>query len=160
LVLQILLIKYHNKFKIIVLTILKIALCRSIAFLAGIIMFSLGLFKFGFLVNFLSKPVLSGYTSASALIIAISQLKFFFGVPATNSPLLHVLVGEVFSHLPDTNGYAFLFGSVSLLVLLMFKNVRILKKIPKTNVPFPAIFMVVVISTLIGWGAKVGEIYL
>ena len=52
-----------------------ILLAISLALMVGIIQFLMGLFKLGFLVNFLSKPVISGFTSAAAIIIAMSQLK-------------------------------------------------------------------------------------
>ena len=51
----------------------------TLAFLVGVIQFLLGVFRLGFLVNFLSHPVISGFTSAAALIIGLSQLKHLLG---------------------------------------------------------------------------------
>ena len=48
-----------------------IALAITLAFLVGLIQFLLGIFRLGFLVNFLSHPVISGFTSAAALIICL-----------------------------------------------------------------------------------------
>ena len=45
----------------------------------GTIQFAFGLFNLGFIVNFLSKPVISGFTSAAALIIGINQLQHIVG---------------------------------------------------------------------------------
>ena len=52
-----------------------IAMAFFLAFLVGTIQLLLGLFRMGFLVNFLSKPVISGFTSGAAIIIIFSQLK-------------------------------------------------------------------------------------
>ena len=52
-----------------------IQLSITVALIAGIIQMLLGLFRLGFLVNFLSHPVISGFTSAAAFIIGISQLQ-------------------------------------------------------------------------------------
>ena len=52
-------------------------------FMGGIQVF-MGLLKMGFLVNFLSKPVISGFTSAAAIIIGLSQLKHLLGTEIMN----------------------------------------------------------------------------
>ncbi|MCB9235057.1 MAG: solute carrier family 26 protein [Bacteroidia bacterium] len=56
-----------------------------LAFMVGVMQFALGAFRLGFLVNFLSRPVISGFTSAAALIIAFSQLKHLLGVEIPRS---------------------------------------------------------------------------
>lgn len=57
-----------------------IALAVSLAFMVGAIQLLLGVARLGFLVNFLSHPVVSGFTSAAALIIAFSQLRHLLGI--------------------------------------------------------------------------------
>jgi len=52
-----------------------ITLAILLALLMGIMQLAFGVFRLGFLVNFLSKPVISGFTSAAALIIGLNQLK-------------------------------------------------------------------------------------
>ena len=54
-----------------------ISLAIMLALMVGVIQFLLGVFRLGFLVNFLSHPVISGFTSAAALIIGLSQLKHY-----------------------------------------------------------------------------------
>ena len=54
-------------------------LAIMLAFLVGVIQLVLGLLRFGFVTNFLSHPVLSGFTSAAALIIGMAQLKHLVG---------------------------------------------------------------------------------
>ena len=53
-----------------------------LAFMSGAILFALGLLRMGFLANFLSHPVVSGFITASGIIIAASQLKHILGVEA------------------------------------------------------------------------------
>mmetsp|Transcript_84540 Transcript_84540/g.244370 ORF Transcript_84540/g.244370 Transcript_84540/m.244370 type:complete len:920 (-) Transcript_84540:192-2951(-) len=57
----------------------------SVAGLVGVIMLVAWFFKLGFLVSFLGHPVISGFTSGAALIIGLSQWKYFlgFGLPST-----------------------------------------------------------------------------
>ncbi|MEZ5058929.1 MAG: SulP family inorganic anion transporter [Saprospiraceae bacterium] len=62
-----------------------IALAIALALFVGVIQFALGVFRLGFLVNFLSHPVISGFTSAAALIIGLSQLKHLLGVDIPRS---------------------------------------------------------------------------
>ena len=56
-----------------------------LALMMGIIQFIMGLLRMGFIVAFLSKPVISGFTSAAAIIIGLSQLKHFLGMPIPQS---------------------------------------------------------------------------
>ena len=52
-----------------------------LSLIVGIIQLILGIFKMGFFVSFLSKPVISGFTSGAALIISLSQVKYLTGIP-------------------------------------------------------------------------------
>jgi len=99
-----------------------------LAFMMGVLQVIFGFFKLGFLVNFLSRPVISGFTSAAALIIAFSQLKHLLGVNIQSDNKLHSLIISLFQHLKDVNYIAFAIGGISILILIFFK--RITKKIP------------------------------
>ncbi|MEM6866729.1 MAG: SulP family inorganic anion transporter, partial [Bacteroidota bacterium] len=57
-----------------------IALALFLALFVGLLQLVMGFFKMGFLANFLSRPVVSGFTSAAALVIAVSQLKYLMGI--------------------------------------------------------------------------------
>jgi hypothetical protein len=64
-----------------------------LAIIVGSLQVLLGVFRLGFLINFLSKPVLSGFTSACVIIIAVGQLKNIFSVTIDdNAQQLHVLL--------------------------------------------------------------------
>lgn len=81
-----------------------------LALLSGLFLTLLGILRLGFLANFLSHPVISGFITASGLLIAFSQLKHLFGVDAGghNLPqLIEALAGSV----GDTNPYALATGA-------------------------------------------------
>lgn len=73
-------------------TELYIQLAITLALMVGVIQFALGVAKLGFLVNFLSHPVISGFTSAAALIIGLSQLKHLLGVDIPRSHHVHEII--------------------------------------------------------------------
>lgn len=62
-----------------------------LALLSGLMLLVLGLLRLGFLANFLSHPVVSGFISASAIVIAASQLKSLLGIPAKGETLPRLL---------------------------------------------------------------------
>ncbi|WP_404344759.1 SulP family inorganic anion transporter [Vreelandella venusta] len=68
-----------------------------LAALSGLILIAMGVLRLGFLVNFLSHPVISGFVTASGILIAISQLKHILGVEASGHnvvELLRALLGQ------------------------------------------------------------------
>ncbi|MGB1384937.1 MAG: SulP family inorganic anion transporter [Flavobacteriales bacterium] len=69
-----------------------VALALLLAFMMGALQLSMGLLKLGFLVNFLSRPVISGFTSAAALLIGFNQLPHLLGVSSGRSNQLHKLL--------------------------------------------------------------------
>ncbi|MFK7964826.1 MAG: SulP family inorganic anion transporter [Burkholderiaceae bacterium] len=80
-----------------------------LAFLSGLMLVILGLFRVGYLANFLSHPVISGFISASGLIIAVSQVKHLIGVEASGHNLL-ALMSSMFSQLGSANWVTMLLG--------------------------------------------------
>lgn len=110
-----------------------------LAFMVGVIQLFLGISRMGFLVNFLSKPVISGFTSAAALIIIFSQLKHLLGTDIERSSKFHQLMMNAFEKISDTNPADFAIGLVGILIIVGFK--KWFKK-------FPAILAVVVLGIL------------
>jgi SulP family sulfate permease len=82
----------------------------TLAFLSGVILLAMGVFKLGFLANFLSHPVIAGFITASGVIIATSQLKNIFGVDASGHNLLELVV-SLFEHLGEINWITFVLGT-------------------------------------------------
>jgi sodium-independent sulfate anion transporter 11 len=93
------------------------AIASAAAFWVGIYSLILGLFRLGFLLDFIPLPVLSGYVSAAAITIVLQQLKELFGESKKGSSTAAV-VREFFKQLPETNWRAFLVG-ISCIVLLL-----------------------------------------
>ena len=64
-----------------------------LALLGGLLMMTLGFLRMGFVANFLSHSVVSGFITASGILIAISQLKHLFGIPLHGDSLPELLSG-------------------------------------------------------------------
>jgi len=106
----------------------------------GLVQFLMGVFRMGFLVNFLSHPVLSGFTSAAALIIGASQIKNLLGLDLPRSKqVFEILLGTI-QNASDISIFTALIGFSSILILILLKRWK------KT---FPSALVVVVIGTLV-----------
>ncbi len=105
-----------------------IALAIALAFFIGVIQFLLGVFRLGFLVNFLSHPVISGFTSAAALIIGLSQLKHLLGVDIARSHHIHEIIIQAFENIGGINWATFSVGVVGILLIMGIKKLN--KAIP------------------------------
>ncbi|MGB5315484.1 MAG: sulfate permease [Robiginitalea sp.] len=116
-----------------------IAMALFLALFMGGIQLLFGLLKMGFLVNFLSKPVISGFTSAAAIIIGLSQLKHLLGTDIEGSSQIHILLSNAFKTLGDTNLFTLGLGIAAIVVI------RILKSF---NRKFPGALVAVVLGVL------------
>jgi SulP family sulfate permease len=99
-----------------------LAFALTLAFLVGLIELSMGLFRLGFLVNFLSRSVISGFISGAAVIIAFSQVKHLFGLSLPRTKSFFELLVSLISNLPQTNGVALALGAMSVAILLYFNK--------------------------------------
>ncbi|MEZ5752482.1 MAG: sulfate permease [Paracoccaceae bacterium] len=144
----------------------------TLAFLSGALLLTMGIFRLGFLANFLSHPVIAGFITASGILIASSQLKHIFGVRSDGHSLIEVLE-TLFHNIGDTNfitlaigvtATAFLFWVRKGLKPLLRKaglGPRMADVLTKAG-PVAAVF----VTTLLTWGlgldqmgvAVVGEV--
>lgn len=92
------------------------AAALSLAALSGLILLGMGFFRLGFVANFLSHPVISGFITASGLIIAASQLKHILGIDAEGHNLVEIIVSLI-EHLPQTNATTAIIGVTATVVL-------------------------------------------
>jgi SulP family sulfate permease len=74
----------------------------TLAFLSGVMLVAMGLFRLGFLANFLSHPVIAGFITASGILIAASQISHILGIPGGGHTLIEV-VDSLFSNIGQTN---------------------------------------------------------
>lgn len=86
-----------------------IAAAITLAFLSGAFLVLLGLFRLGFLANFLSHPVIAGFITASGIIIAASQLKHILGVKAEGHNLYEIVL-SLAKHIGDVNVITLMLG--------------------------------------------------
>jgi SulP family sulfate permease len=69
-----------------------VLLSMLLALIGGVVLLLLGLLRMGFVANLLSHPVVSGFVTGSAVLIALGQLKPLLGIPATGETALELLV--------------------------------------------------------------------
>ena len=93
-----------------------------LALTIGAIQFLLGLLKMGFIVNFLSKPVISGFTSAAAIIICINQLKHVLGISISQSNKIHIFTSALMQSETPINLHSLIIGIVSIILLILIKS--------------------------------------
>jgi sulfate permease, SulP family len=122
-----------------------ITLVVLLALLVGVFQFLFGLFKLGFIVRFISPAVFGGYTSAAAIIIALSQLKHLLGIELGNFFQVHLLLSEVGSGLSQLHWPTFLIGGGSIALLILVKRIA-------PRVPAALLLILVSIATVYALG--------
>nr|XP_057923275.1 chloride anion exchanger-like [Doryrhamphus excisus] len=130
----------------------RVLVASSVTFLAGIMQLAMGVLQVGFVVMYLSDTLVSGFTTAAAIHILVSQLKFVLGlqVPGISGPLSIIYTLEViFGKIQSTNGCDVVISVVIMLVVFIVKelNDRFKAKLP---VPIP----IEVIMTVIACGVS------
>lgn len=93
----------------------------ALACLSGLILFMMGIFRMGFIANFLSLPVISGFITASAIIIAASQLKHILGIQADGENLPQLLL-SIAEHCTQLNIWTLGIGVLSIAILVWVKR--------------------------------------
>jgi SulP family sulfate permease len=118
-----------------------IAIAILLALIVGAIQFLLGVFQLGFIVNFLSKPVITGFTSAVALTIGINQFRNLLGVDFIQSDQIQYVLEDIWYNIIDFNTHTTLIGMISIVAIIILK--RINRKIP--NALIVVVFGILVI---------------
>ena len=120
-----------------------VAYAIMLAFLVGIFQLSLGLLRMGVLVDFLSHPVVTGFTNAAAIIIATSQLSKLFGVNVALAEHHYETIMNVLAEsLVNTHSPTLLMGILAIFLILLTR---------KISAKYPAVLISVVITTVISW---------
>ncbi len=130
---------------------IQLAILTSL--LAGLLQVVMGFFRLGILVNFLSHPVLSGFTSAAALIIGLSQIKHLLGIDIPRSSYIHEIIWNIGTHIHETHLLTLGLGIGGIIVIKLLKKIHPI---------FPSALVVIVLSTIgayifdwVGMGVKV-----
>ncbi|MDH5435549.1 MAG: sulfate permease [Gammaproteobacteria bacterium] len=122
-----------------------IPLAMFMALIVGGFQLLLGLFRLGIVVNFLSHPVIVGFTNAAALVIGLSQLSKIFGVDMPGAPSDHFLsvrIWGVFQQVHDAHIPTLIMGIAAFVIMMTLKKYK-----PK----LPGVLLVVVSTTIVSW---------
>ncbi len=119
-----------------------IALAIALTLMVGIFQLSLGVLKLGVIVNFLSHPVIVGFTNAAAIIIGLSQVSKLFGVPMGRSESFMKDIWGVFQQIGDTHLPTLGMGVLAIVMMWGIKRYK-----PK----WPGVLIAVVLTTTLSW---------
>ncbi|TNN64666.1 Solute carrier family 26 member 6 [Liparis tanakae] len=117
----------------------RVRVAAAVSFLSGLFQILLGLVQFGFVVSYLSEPLVRGYTTGAAIHVIVSQLKYTFGISPTNIGTLVVSI-----------------VAITGLILAKELNSYLGKKLP---VPIPVELLGIVIATVISWQVNLADKY-
>ncbi|XP_035530162.1 prestin [Morone saxatilis] len=129
--------------------------------LVGIIQLVLGILRFGFVAIYLTEPLVRGFTTAAAVHVVVSQLKYLLGVKTArfSGPLSAIYsLKAVLTDITSTNVTTLILGLACLVFLYVTKdlNERFKKKLP---VPIPGEIIVVIVSTGVSYGMSLSGDY-
>jgi SulP family sulfate permease len=120
-----------------------ITLTIMLTAIVGGVQLAMGVLRLGFIVNFLSYPVLAGFTSAVAIITALAQLTHLLGISQPEHATVHDVALHVLAHATQANGATLAVGVGCILILW-----AMLRWAPK----MPAALGLVVICTALAYG--------
>lgn len=131
-------------------------IASAIAMMIGIYGLIVGLLKLGFLLEFISLPILSGFISAVAITIILNQLDSLLGEPNVSGDTT-AQIQEIFQRLPQANGYACAVGFSSILLLTVLDQAG--KRWGKRNraiwfISITRAFIALVVFTGIGYAVN------
>jgi sulfate permease, SulP family len=125
-----------------------IALAVLVTAMIGAIQLAMGALRLGFLVNFLSYPVLAGFTSAAAVITVLGQLQHVLGVSQAQHPQLYQTVTDVLTHAGQANAI-----TVVIAVGCMIALWAIRRWVPTA----PGALALVILCTVLAYAAGLDE---
>ncbi|XP_045555837.1 chloride anion exchanger isoform X2 [Salmo salar] len=139
----------------------RVMVAASVTFLMGIMQLAMGLLQVGFIVMYLSDTLVSGFTTAAAVHILVSQLKFVLGlvVPGLSGPLSIVYTLEkIFVQIEKTNVCDLVTSILIMVVVFIVKEINDRYK-AKLPVPIPIEVIMTVIACGVSYAFNFQEIY-
>ncbi len=128
-----------------------------LALMVGVLQLALGMLRMGFLTNFISHPVLSGFIYASAVIIALSQVKHFLGIPGSEDHSTPGMVVAIFNQIGQTEWIPLSIGALSVAAIVLLG--KFVPRLPGALVAVVAATLAVYLLSLEGGGVDiVGEV--
>ncbi|KFV16363.1 Chloride anion exchanger, partial [Tauraco erythrolophus] len=131
----------------------RVMVAASVTFLSGIFQLLLGILQFGFIVIYLSQSLISGFTTAAAVHVVVSQLKFMLQltVPGYNVPFgIIYTLKSIFSQITETNITDLVTSLIVLLIVFVVKEINDRYK-AKLPAPIPIELLVTVLAGLISY---------
>jgi len=119
-----------------------ILMAISLAFIVGSFQIIMALFRFSFITNFLSKPIINGFVSALAIIIGFGQLKYLLGISLSQTSLIQNILIDIYNNINQINLPTLYLGLSSILIILFVKKYK-----PK----FPIYFIILILGTFISY---------
>jgi SulP family sulfate permease len=139
------------------------AAAALLALLSGFMLLAMGVLRLGFVAHFLSHPVISGFVSASGLLIAATQLKHLMGVPLTGQTLPE-LVPSLWQHAAQVHVPTLAIGLGALAFLVWVRRslkARLrawgLGPLVADVVTKAAPVLALAVTTLLAWGLRLDE---
>ncbi|MBW3468431.1 SulP family inorganic anion transporter [Arthrospiribacter ruber] len=120
----------------------------TLAFLVGLIQFGMGALRLGFVVNFLSHPVINGFTSAAAIIIGLSQVKHLLRINLPNSEHVQEMLIALWNNVGDIHWITFGIGILGIIIIKFGK---------KFHKNFPSALVAVIIGIALVAGFNLTE---
>ena len=114
-----------------------------LSLMVGMFQLTMGMFRLGVLLNFLSHPVIAGFVNAAAIIIATSQLGKIFGVSADKGEYHYeFIINTINAAINDTHWPTFAMAALAFGIMLAVR---------RYNPKLPAVLFAVIITTLLAW---------
>jgi SulP family sulfate permease len=133
-----------------------IGLVLLLALMVGVLQLVVGFLGMGFITNFISRPVLSGFIYASAVIIVLSQVGYLLGIRLPDGAPTPELVAEIARRIGETNPVALAIGVSSFAAILVLA--RVAPRLPGGLISVAASALAVYIFALEGRVDIVGEV--
>jgi len=118
-----------------------ISMAILLAFMMGCILLIMGILRAGFLVNVLTKPIISGFTSAAALIIAANQISNLSGIPIERNTQIQYIAKQGIESFSKFNSSTLTIGLVTIIVIILLSRI-------KTKVKLPSALITVVLGII------------
>ncbi|XP_069592438.1 solute carrier family 26 member 6-like isoform X2 [Ranitomeya imitator] len=139
----------------------RIQVATALTLLVGIFQILLGLVQFGFVVTYLSEPLVRGYTTAAAIHVTLSQLKSILGVEISQRShplsLIYTIV-NLCAKIPQTNVASLLIAVIAIIFMLTVKFLNE-KYMAKIRIPIPIELITLIVATGISYGVNLNTMY-
>jgi len=119
-----------------------ISIAINLAAIVGTFQFLMGAFNLGFVMRFVSHPVIIGFTNAAAIIIATTQMKHLLGIQVRDSEFIFPIFVDIAKNASHANPYTIAIGALALAIIFVGRRV---------NARLPVTMIALIVTTLISY---------